>query len=647
MSIKSTTANATRITYAELRKKLSDNSDWQSAQSVKNLVTALRHWQRVLKHEDEDNVGIEFDENFPESLELFRRNLDESGLSKSTIRDRISYMRRWYTLYQMHRADDGRPKDFAQCLRGAMDESGQSSKLLAMDLSPLSEATIRAWSEGRQLPSRRKAEEYIPRLEHILDLPKGILMSRLGALWGDRPDNANRCLTDYRRRLSESNKQPYHVNIPPPALQHEWLEFLRYKTSVIPPKIKRETSWRIKEESRTTGLGGWATRLGNMVCPSAQVKWGLLGALYGYLVLPVDKGGKGMLLEKVATLATLVDVELVKDYLEFRRERAGAFNKATLSILQFICSVIRPGKGYLWQKQEFGQRFHAGILSGEEWQQKCADSHCEYTTILKYLKEPGNTRMTRDPKEPIQNLLVMERPLVGLLEMVTRMEKAMPPAYWAQRRALHKRDILLVKMLICNPLRVHHFALMTYRQDNSGNLYQRPDGSWWLRFKASDFKNQRGAAKDDYDVQLSRWVWNNIEEYLAKYRQHLAGPETPYVFRGMKKNHANDSNMLKTALITSTLLKLTHLYIPLCPGFGPHAFRHIIATDYILNHPEGYVAAASILHDKIETVMEHYSHLRTARGFQRYTFYLDTLVAGTLKDKTVNPPACLAASSNP
>lgn len=237
--------------------------------------------------------------------------------------------------------------------------------------------------------------------------------------------------------------------------------------------------------------------------------------------------------------------------------------------------------------------------------------------------------MTRDPREPIQSLLVRERPLEGLLEMVKRMEEATPPAYWAQRNALHKRDILLVKMLICNPLRVHHFALMTYRQDNSGHLYQRPDHSWWLRFKGSDFKNERGAAKADYDVQLSQWIWKDIEEYLAKYRPLLGGPETAYVFRSRKKSGASDSRMLKNNSITATMLKLTHLYIPQCPGFGPHAFRHIIATDYILNHPEGYVAAASILHDKIETVMEHYSHLRTARGFQRYTFYLDSLVAGT------------------
>jgi hypothetical protein len=52
------------------------------------------------------------------------------------------------------------------------------------------------------------------------------------------------------------------------------------------------------------------------------------------------------------------------------------------------------------------------------------------------------------------------------------------------------------------------------------NLYQRPDGSWCLRFNERDFKNEKGEDLEEgvlsspYDVPVLPSVWPSLVEYL-------------------------------------------------------------------------------------------------------------------------------------
>ncbi|MDQ1274405.1 MAG: hypothetical protein QG591_3035, partial [Planctomycetota bacterium] len=52
-------------------------------------------------------------------------------------------------------------------------------------------------------------------------------------------------------------------------------------------------------------------------------------------------------------------------------------------------------------------------------------------------------------------------------------------------------------------------------------------------------------------------------------------------------------------------------------------FRHIIATEYLKNNPNGYQVVANILHDKLETVLGEYAHLKIADGFSHWVSYLE------------------------
>ena len=63
--------------------------------------------------------------------------------------------------------------------------------------------------------------------------------------------------------------------------------------------------------------------------------------------------------------------------------------------------------------------------------------------------------------------------------------------------------------------------------------------------------------------------------------------------------------------------RITQRYIPDCPGFSMHAFRHIVATEFIKNNPAGFAIAAAILHDKEETVRRHYAWAAPGRQVRR------------------------------
>jgi integrase len=183
-------------------------------------------------------------------------------------------------------------------------------------------------------------------------------------------------------------------------------------------------------------------------------------------------------------------------------------------------------------------------------------------------------------------------------------------------------------MFIGNPLRVGQYAVMTYRPDGGGNLVRVGPGRYRVHFQASDFKNEKGAASKPYDVELDPSVTPWIERYLAEARPHLAfASETDRFFLpavvGPRKAKAflEQQGMLPDKGWTADGMadrfkKLTFMYIDECPGFGPHACRHIIATDHLRRHPGDYLTVSTLLHDKLETVLKSYGHLRVADGLR-------------------------------
>jgi integrase len=166
------------------------------------------------------------------------------------------------------------------------------------------------------------------------------------------------------------------------------------------------------------------------------------------------------------------------------------------------------------------------------------------------------------------------------------------------------------------------FLIMSYSKDNKGNLYKRDGGNWAIRFAPEDFKNESGAASEmDYDVPLPQEMSSHIEEYLKDVRPSFDPKDDrvfwPRAFKGTRGATYQSSDWLNKVMISRS-----RQFLAGCPGFGMHAVRHIVATDYIKNNPGSFMVAAHILHDKLETVMEAYAHLKAADGHRVYGDYV-------------------------
>lgn len=414
----------------------------------------------------------------------------------------------------------------------------------------------------------------------------------------------------------------YKYNHPSQEIKTEWLNLVNFFTVPFFLDNKdRNSKWRVKSKKLSSNSRDkWFAQTQGGVCTVAAMKWKMVSSFLGFLILPKDRGGEA-LAERELSLALLSDAGLVVKYINFRKNRSGCFTGETKVFLGFCLTLLRKKTGYLRQFPEMGKRL-LNPFSKEDWEEYCERNWNKILKILRELKKGKEIKKGRNPDEPIKAVLDNQNPIDVLWKMIETMEKEQAQIVPEKKLAKHIRDILLIKMLTINPLRRHHYSIMTYKDNNTGNLVRISDGSWGLHFEAEDFKNQNGAANGSYDVILSKSIWKQLEEYLREHRRFLLGADRcDYLFLSGKDFKGD--GMWPPESISRRVKLLTQRYIRNCPGFGPHAFRHIVATEYLKNNPNGYQVVANILHDKLETVLSEYAHLKIADGFSHWISYLE------------------------
>lgn len=100
------------------------------------------------------------------------------------------------------------------------------------------------------------------------------------------------------------------------------------------------------------------------------------------------------------------------------------------------------------------------------------------------------------------------------------------------------------------------------------------------------------------------------------HRPRLVGAgECDYVFRPISTSRLSakkPDEPVTISFLSRNVYRVSQRYIPDCPGFSMHAFRHLSATEYVKNTPAGYAVAAAVLHDREETVSAAYSWVAPA-----------------------------------
>lgn len=592
-------------------------SEQLNEQTAANRKTALRGFMAANLLHFEDPISEELRLSFPAALDKFVQSLREAGRSDRSITNTKSALRVWKelvvehdTLTALHTGTNG---PFVQRLKSLLE--GLPVKRVAKQAG-ISKDMLWGWLRGK-LP-RASSYKYLLRLEgffaverHSIVNISGIRLRNQQATSAPPPSRI-----EYNERIARLTSQSFAFKPDEGSpFRAQWTDYLVYKTAAAPKfKRTRRGRWRFSPNplAPKTATNWWMFLDGREIA-STRCPWFGVTAYLGWLALPRDAGGMEIDVAELHTLSWLVIPEYLEAFMDWKAARIGKRNRGQLQFLAFIASLTRPRFGYLRQRPELLEtlpaRFH-----NEPWDAIC-DRQFELSEQLTdaYYSEVTASRNSFDPIRPI---IEQDQPMNAIVDMIRRM-RADRPIGSPGKEDIWARDLVLIKLLSTVALRRSNLAHLTWRADNTGDIYQRADKSWWIRLPKGKFKNTYGAAGEEiYDCQIQHSAWRDIERYIFIHRARMLRQPSDLLFILKLKNGINDAHR-PWRWLSQRVAELTARYIPNCNGFGAHAFRHIVATS-ILKASEGdYKTVAKILHDRVATVEKHYDGLRSNDASKR------------------------------
>ena len=594
----------------ELREQLCTNDNASGIQQFRNHLTTLTGFLNAIGKDEDSRVGHEIKSGYVASVNTY---IDMLGLSERTKADRRSHLNRWKSIadaIESKARGIAQPlKSFNAALRDSLVASNMSKATLISNTG-VSKSVLAQWLSGAT-PNQRSITA-IHRAEKELGLNRGELTNRI------KP-NSNPFISsysgeiDYRTRLAESIQNPFKLRPEEVSaeLLKEWKDFFRYKTAVIVSLKRTERGvWRLKPIEKCAKTVQEVC-INNLTSPSGSIMWASILNFLGFLRLPIDQEGYGLDLREVQTLAWFAHPDAINAYLDFIKSRSGGISHGGHNrICTQVLSLLKSDSGYLAQQPEFIKKLKTSLIpSGMTWEMMCAKT----SEVAKVWKKQSKDK-SRSTEEPIAALLALPYaldPIFRAIKQLDRNAAGMPSGGVAQARL--KRDALLLAFLVSNPLRVLNFKIMTWLPDNTGNLYKDGSKSWRLRFNATDIKTDK-----PYNVKIANWLVNRLEAYIEEYRSTLLeSHRSNYLFIS-----SNASNGEIWDYLHRHIPRLTKKLIPETPGFGAHAFRHLVATDWLRKNPNDYLTVAELLNDRIGTVIKHYAHLKKDQSFDRYENYV-------------------------
>jgi len=603
---------------SQLRQTFSidDNPAPSALQQYRNNLSALNSYLEFCGKTLESRVGSEFTIDFDNKL---RSYLDVIEVSPRTLRDRGRLLKAIRKLYQAtlqaRPANPGKQANLSAALRLRIAETGIPAKTLAREAG-VDPTTLWRWLRGAT-----PREDTLPALRR-LEVRLGLKRNELVQLIERSTDGPAHVATTPAHRLQSAERSQHKLYLAESELSDsflsEWRALFDYKTTSF-PALERQARghWRLIPAS-TSGAVSTLARRANMVCPTAEMVLDKLRLFLGVLMkLPLEDGGLSKDVPPMQTLAWCAHPTALGCFLGWMTARSNGIRHSGQKVFAaVVANLLRPQTGFLWQQPAL---FRCSLPpsmrpeSNAAWQEMCANSH-------KFLREyiRGATGVARNPEEPIADLLAQPKPLQPIRDAIARINAdaaASRPGSITEAR--HKRNALVLALLLSNPLRARTLVSLTWLPNGQGSLRGSPSLGWRIQLQGIHLKtgdSQRGRV---YDVKVAAWVKPLLDEYIEEHRETLLrGMSSPYLLVGDEEGGIWEG-------LGATVQKLTRRYIPGSPGFGPHAIRHLVATDWLRKHPDDYLTVAELLGDAPATVLAHYAHLRRDDSFARYEAYLN------------------------
>ena len=218
-----------------------------------------------------------------------------------------------------------------------------------------------------------------------------------------------------------------------------------------------------------------------------------------------------------------------------------------------------------------------------------ADS--EVINAIAALKAEWDPLPVRDKRARWNSLATLEA--VGLAEYPDG--RKYPNNLYA---ALAAQRSLIIRLLVRRPLRSRNIREMKLGH----NLYREP-GGWVIEFQGEELKvGRRSGQENVYRVSFPSDLEDALEEFLEKWRPRLNTTNSEFVFL------SRTGQPLSQGALNKQVIKAVYEHTGRLTNI--HLFRDIWATEYI-THTQNFTVAASMLGDKLETVLRCYAHLQT------------------------------------
>lgn len=612
----------------------SESKSNNSEQMCRNSLTALRGFLQWLGKSGSSPIGEEFSAGFADSL---ARHLRSLALSPRSVSDRKSLLNGWRTSFDLFGVAPevtvrGRERrsaavlpvettPFERGLRSALKQANMSPKKAAL-LAGVSTSALGRWSRGA-LPNIR-SESTLEKLEVVLGLSPGTLQQlyreSLGQLAAIHPNS-------FRARAKERRKLTYLLKAADitAKLLTQWGSLARHKTaaSVRGSKRSQRGRWSVSGPAALClkPMPGINVFDGNYI-GAASANWSHVVSYLGFLQLSQEDAGYGVSPAQVQTLGWLAIPEAIEAFLEFGKTRSGGLVHTGHAVFAgFVASLCHPAHGYFTQHPELLADIPPNVVRERSWEElnrECLAVAQDWKAIC--------TDVSRDPVQPIQSLLDSPEPLAPILRAMERIRAlARGATAGGKEEAVARRNELLLGVMISNPLRRKNLIALTYKADNTGSLYRSTAGEWRIGIASRDFKNgKKRGTTHRYDVAIASWLGPLMTDYVEHFRPVLLGESSADNLFVSSRDGRALTNM------THVVHKLTRSHIVGSGGFGPHSFRHLVASDWLRRNPNDFLTVAELLNDTLEVVMKTYAHLKKDDALTRHSSQLKDLLPAYL-----------------
>lgn len=585
-------------------------SDSKSQKTIDNAKSILR--KHIILASDSTEASIIGDQ-FDSQLDVL---LTQAQLATpSNPRAVRSVLNKWAAIYRSLQSARGLPDCFQEALQflfirhdliwpeGTRWAGGLKFGEVAK-ATGVTREMLRDWYYGRYSPAP-KSEPSIRKLEEYFGLADGALVATCNIYghYGDKVTQAEKVdRSQYALKITDL----------PEETASEIKDLLDFKTSTfVPLGMKRIDTWDLVDPKNYGSKMPSYACVNGKVAPTGQLIIAQILRFFGYLV------SQGLVPINDISLAHIADIEAVLGYFSFLEKRRGRTTTNLKVITVSFAGLLNPDGGYIPQRSALSRRYSSTVPE-ENWSKYCGAQRLKLLKLLDGAKKSIKPGLDADVR--ISTILKSDEPMKYLHLLDQRMgnHKPSPTAFQTQLGWMRHR--LLMRLMSTNPLRINQFKMMTWRPDNTGNLREDDSGQWWIYFEASAFKNRHQLKGKSYYAKVPDWAAELIPTYLREVRPYLVGAdESDYLFLKIAKGNVvaridpekgPEQYMIKNLQRDVTNITAQYLGDIVPGGFGPHAFRHIVATHF-LKAKQNIDMAAVMLHDKPETVRERYGHLCT------------------------------------